>query len=283
MHFSKTSRCAAIGLTVVLGTGSAAHAATATEHFNDYGETRTDLIGRSGSETGWVGPWANNASPDYHPGVRLTYADPNYDNTPNGGNADDGAAGVIVGGGVNSGQVATRSFAAPLTGTVWVSALLRYTEAAAASPTVGEGLLWFDKTANATANFIAIRNNAGDGQAVLRYAGTDTKIGSFAKDTTHLLLARLTVGAVNDSISFWVDPNLSGGEAGLPAPTLSTSGADAYGPALEDIGVSFAYDGSFIDAIRVSNDADGFARVIPEPAGLSLLAMGGLLALHRRR
>lgn len=276
MNYLKRMGFLAGSFAVLLGAGSALQAATATDHFNDYGTAQKDLFGNTGSETsGWAGPWATNASPDYYPDVRLVYNDPNYDNTPNQAGDSHGAAGVIDGGGVNSSQAATRSFSAPLTGTVWISALSSYTEPGA------DTIFWLDKTIN-TQNFIALRS----GVPKMRFGNVNSEAtATFANATTHLMLAKLelNVSGDNDAISFWVNPDLSGGEAGLPTPHLTASSADAYGLALDDIGVAFAFDNSYFDAIRVSNDADGFEQVIPEPASLTLLAVGGLLALRRRR
>ena len=58
----------------------------------------------------------------------------------------------------------------------------------------------------------------------------------------------------------------------------------ARGAGLSGVGISF-YIGGYIDAIRVSNDADGFQQVtgIPEPGSLSLLSIGGLAWILKRR
>lgn len=260
-------RLAMLGaFTWTVSSDGSARAATAYDHFNDYGETRFDLLGNAGSESdGWAGPWENNGAPDYYPGVQLNYSALGYTNAPNQSDLNDGAAGISEGGGITASSVATRSFTAGLTGTVWVSALGTHTLSDQVPGETGNVLFWFDKAGVAANNdFMAIRGEV----AHLRFLGVNQSTGSFPIDETHLLLAKieLDVSGANDAISFWVNPDLSGGEAGLPAPTLSASGADAYGAALDNIGVSFVYNGSFIDAIRVSNEADGFAKVVAPAA-----------------
>jgi hypothetical protein len=159
-------------------------------------------------------------------------------------------------------------------------------------------ICWFNHGVT-PANFVALRAQVDAGKArgyrlsaVSRYAANDTvAAGSdFAEGTTHLLLSRLTIGADgnNDNLDFWVNPNLTGGEVGLGAPLLSFSGNDAFGTSLTNIGISFTGPLSQIDAIRISNAADGFAQVIPEPstyalfAGLSILAAAVFFRRKRR-
>lgn len=101
----------------------------------------------------------------------------------------------------------------------------------------------------------------------------------------YLLLARVTVDYQDnlDRIEFWVNPDLSNGEAGLGTPLLSADGANVLN-AVAGPRVSFSSGGA-LDAIRISNDPDGFEYVtaVPEPASLGALGLGGLVLLRRRR
>lgn len=292
-HQIKWMLSAAVCGIVLLET--AASAETITDHFNDYGtvsdaNSDTTLMGRQSltpsENAGWAGPWTFETGPDYFSGERLTYTAPGYNNGPNQGDANDGTAGAGTNsaGGLqgNAGSVAQRFFATPLTGTIWVSALSRY------SSTSGETLLWLERQEDN--DYVAIRGSANGQEARLRYnGGADIAAGTgtFAFDTTRLFLVKIqmNVDGSNDSVDFYVNPDLSGGEAGLGAPLLSGSGGDAFGVALDGISVSFTDFGSRFDALRVSNDANAFEQVtlIPEPASFGLLGLGGLLALRRRR
>jgi hypothetical protein len=117
-------------------------------------------------------------------------------------------------------------------------------------------------------------------------------------NTTHLLLARVDINysTTFDRVTFWVDPNLAGGEAGLGqivgdtnGPLYVGSGIDVMGNAFDGIGMSFNNTGTnTVDAIRISNDATGFTDVTtgtPEPGsiGLAGVGLGGMLLRRRRR
>lgn len=255
-----------------------------TDHFNDYGTTTAPLAGtqsQTASENdGWAGQWTGVASSHYRAGERLSYNDANYNNGPNEGGAEDGVAGIRPEGGIQAGQVATRAFARPITGTVWVSALAQFEDSAG-----GDVLLWFDVNdpEAGAQDFIGFRAGSGS----LRYEGDNSSAGTFEAGETHLLLAKIDINAdgSNDTVDFWIDPDLSGGEAGLGTALLSGSGADAFGDALNNVGVSFSREGSRLDALRIGSGADGFTAVtmIPEPGAMALLGLGGLALTRRRR
>ena len=168
-------------------------------------------------------------------------------------------------------STAKRSLASPLAGTVWVSAIVNYSGS-------GDLLLWLDfPDINAsTAPFVAIRS----GSEKVRF-GSDTGTRAIAGGV-HLFLAKLGVNAGNDTLEFWVDPNLSGGLAGLPVADVSRSGSDAFGATLSGVGVSGSTATSQLDALRIGTTLDEVVGV-PEPATLVLLALGGLAGLVRRR
>jgi hypothetical protein len=214
-------------------------------------------------------------------GNNLSYG---YDNT--GNETDASGAGADGAAGDNGGtltDIAVRSVGS-LAGTLWISALVRYD-----SPT-DDVYLWLD-----SGDLIGIE----DQQAVLDYgsgvsiegAGVDDDDlpGSdpvFAVNATHLLLLKIVFDAPSlaDNYSFWVDPTLDGTEAGLGAPLFTRTGINALGGALTNVGVAFSGSGGRLDAIRLSNDADGLLDVanVPEPAP-ALLVLAGLVGIAARR
>ncbi len=273
---------------MVLSLPLSAHAATVTEFFAGYGSTSaglapgtdpggTDTVNSPGfgaAGNGWAGGWSGNQGPNYISNTSFSYSDPNYSNAGNGG---VGIAGW--GGNGGSGSVAERSFSTALTGTVWVSFLTRFAN------TTGESFLYLDRGQNDSIYFGAVAQNPtirfGSGAGDI-LTGSST----LAVDQVHLLLARIVIDSVdaNDSIDLWVNPNLASGVAGLGAANVASSGVDSVGTGLGAIGVGFRRDQTNLDAIRFSNDADGFAQVtsVPEPSA-AILALLGLGILSRRK
>ncbi len=292
-----------LGLIPFLASLATLHGQAIVENFNDYGDTRVDLLNLGTAGGGWAGPWQNSFRPDYLPGARLTYNQPGYAyNSANLAGATHGVASYHDGTGSQSGQVARRAFAEPLTGTVWIS-FLAHIDGPAANNTEGgapinpDVIFWLNH-GQSPANFVALRSQVDETKpngyrvaGVSRFAGADTfaEGSDFAEGTTHLMLSRLTINADgnNDNLDFWVNPDLTGGEAGLGIPLLSFSGQNAYGSSLANIGVSLTGPLSQIDAIRISNDADGFAQVIPEPSTYALLVgitlLGAAVLIRRKR
>ncbi|MFP4355854.1 MAG: PEP-CTERM sorting domain-containing protein [Phycisphaerae bacterium] len=120
-------------------------------------------------------------------------------------------------------------------------------------------------------------------------ADHDTGLDAAADGTTYLLLMRATRGAdgspIASTIDFWFDPADASSLAALGAADWTT-GADSkwgrdsqanYGSVL----VEPAYDAR-VDEIRVGESLADL-NVVPEPATMSLLGLGGLVVLRRRR
>ena len=260
----------------VCATTGLAQGSTMVDNF-DYGSTTDTPISTGAAGDGWAGGWtgSNPRSGSYLPGGQLEYAGTGYNNALNP--ATTGGVDGLASNDANASAISDRAFTANQTGVVWISALAKFD---AGTPD-GETLIWLRSSAS-TATFISLRG----GQAKLRYAGADSaSTETFSTGVVHLMLAKLQINpSGNDTIEFWVDPDLSGGEAGLPTPLLSGNSTDALGAGLSGVGISF-YIGGYIDAIRVSNDADGFQQVtgIPEPGSLSLLSIGGLAWILKRR
>lgn len=265
-------------------TGVSAHAAI-VEYFNGYGTANVNLVSLNGG-TGWTAPWAGDSLPDYgsltdNSAYNLTYSAAGYSNSGNGTSLSDGAA-VMAGG--NAGNVATRTLRTGgttadtgLTGTIWISTLVN-----SGTSSSSHMLLWLDRP-DVTTSFVAIRNLS----ARLRYNSTDSfgTAGEYAVSTTYLLLTKVVMNAsgTNDTLDFWINPNLSSGEAGLGTPKLSgANNFNAYGNAFSGIGVSFEGFGK-IDSIRISNSATAFQDVtmVPEPTAVAAAALA-LCGLTRR-
>jgi hypothetical protein len=136
-------------------------------------------------------------------------------------------------------------------------------------------LLWLRDNKSPVVNndFISLRgskdlNNANANitpHPCIRFNGAnDTSVAtSFASNQTHLFLVRIVLNAsgTNDTSQFWIDPDLSNGEAGMGAAIYSKSGQDAFGDGLSGVRVSFEGTGPRPGALRISNDPGGFYRV----------------------
>ncbi len=256
--------------------GGVAQAATITEFF-EYGPTPSPVKDLGAAAGGWSSAWLDSDRPAYLPDKQLTYNAPGYSNAGNG----QGAAGFGAG---NAASKVRRGLGNPgLDGTIWVSALAQIETSA------GEVLLWLGGSPSTPSdNYIAIRG----GKVGFRYNGNTQTGANVAENTTHLLLARIQVNVNaegHDTLEFWFNPDLSNGEAGLGTPTFSGSGAHIFGldganPVnMSAVQISFANNG-LLDAIRISNDPDGFAKVtsVPEPASaMGLMGLGSLALLRR--
>ncbi|MEM6821121.1 MAG: PEP-CTERM sorting domain-containing protein [Verrucomicrobiota bacterium] len=241
------------------------------ENFNDYGSSSVPLtLGTSGS--GWAGAWNHTGTgPNYTQGG-LTFSSSGYSNAGNDSDLNDGLASYGSGGANN---FATRSFSTGLTGTIWLSAVAEWT-----NPTAQVKLM-LGSSAN---NFIGFFENSG----FVGYDGTTNTTGSFSASITHLMLARIQIDASgnNDSVEYWINPNLTGGEAGLGASDFSQNGSDVFGSSLDGVGLAFRRAGSTFDALRISNEVTGFSDVtaVPEPSTYILLVFGTVIVfIHVRR
>ena len=286
----------AVAASAVFHLGGAARATEISEYFNDYGTTDRPLLGLDGG-SGWNSPWSGNAL-NFVAGTQADYAGPGYSGAGNQSGPDDGSAG-----GTGTGTIAYRTFA-PLTGTIWISLTIQQFD-------LGRDVLfWLDKNdANgiltSPRNFVALRGSTGIDdanttkvpEAVLAYSGDDgSNNQQFAINTPHLMLMRIDMnfsGAL-DRISLWVDPDLSNGESGLGLTPSADNGplyvkgsSDAYGTDFEGIGISTTSSNNVVDAIRISDEANGFTYVttaVPEPGAAALMVLGGaLLSQWRRR
>jgi len=275
------------------------HGATITDDFNDYGTTSTYISGMGTAGGGWAGGWTGTATtgyPQYQPNATITFNSPNYSTAGNQSGTNDGM--VVTGdGNTNAAKAAYRSFSTSLTDTIWISALTQFSNAA---PDV---MLILDATSG-TSNYVGIRNEASKAQAIIATGGIadNDEFGPDVADNVYptnaplLLLTRIQidVSGTNDRIDYWIfdDKSSTTNIPALPAtaddvlaiaPSFSKTG-NFFGTGLDAIGVALTKTGTSVDAIRISNDADGFKQVtsVPEPGLLGAAALG-LLALRRRR
>ncbi len=275
-----------MGLAIGL-TGVSAQAATITEYFNNYGTSDLAANGLGAAVGGWAGAWISGTNyANYKANTALSYSGSGYTASLNQTDTNDGT--LAAGSAAGVGNVSFRSLSPAMTGTVWVSSLV----SVAAN---GKDILMAMDTSSINTNFVALRGSTGTDsgntlkvpEPVIKYNnGTDSGNNlTFAAGTTHLFLLKIVMNysGTSDSVDFWVDPTL-GASAPTSAAIYSKNVADVFGVDFGGVGFSFASGGGSVDAIRISNDTDGYVQVtgIPEPA-LGLLTWLGLtLPLARR-
>lgn len=173
--------------------------------------------------------------------------------------------------------------------------------------------VWFSfllnqPTTNSRGGITLNQNASAPGNFRIVAAGTEVRVGlgatlegvgagtPISTGTDNLLLGQLTIDPAGDeTINFWLNPDVSGGIAGLPAPdsTLTENAASLDG-GVTRVGIqSYASDnqGGIVDSFILSDDADpnqAFAdvtgvSVIPEPSSLALSFLAALGLLSRRR
>jgi len=189
-------------------------------------------------------------------------------------------------GSFNAFRQVTRSISDTMTGEVWFSFL-------ASSPNSGSSAgITLNSSGNSpttpalgvflTSNQLSVGFNSA-------VAGTGATVTT---GSTGLILGRLVINESGDeTLSVWLNPDVTGGIAGLGTAAASYSAEVAgLNSGLNLIGVgSYRASGSagIIDGIRLSNAIDpnqAFLDVttIPEPSA-ALLALGGLAVAFRRR
>lgn len=172
--------------------------------------------------------------------------------------------------------------------TVYFSALIQHNGASAqfGIKMQGKNVNWigFDESGHLT-----LFSQSGGGGSSDHGPATSTATYSAV---THLLVAKLVDnggGSGQDRLSVYIDPDLSGGEPTSANLTLDVGTAGFYpsNNGLDSIGLRGDNPGGqstepIFDELRVG-DAWADVTPIPEPATMSLLAIGGLGALLRRK
>ncbi|MBI1367541.1 MAG: hypothetical protein GC162_02690 [Planctomycetes bacterium] len=283
----------AAALTLMLCAGSA-RATFVAEYFNNYGTVAIDRLNGLNGGVGWGGAWVDSTggnvgvsgNPGYEPNLQTSFTNANYSTDGNESDTNDGRA--LIASTDSSASIIRRSFLTPLTGTIWMSALVRH-----ASNVGGDVILWFETQGSGSqANtFVALRT--GD-VPTMRYMGTNTTSADLNSSGTNLLfLAKIELDYSGsfDRISFWVKneaANLSS-EAALGSPLLTNSGIDVLGNTLTYIGLSGGGAIGNVDSLRYADGPDALALVlrganaVPAPLALPAGAMLlGTLVLRRR-
>jgi hypothetical protein len=209
---------------------------------------------------GWDGTWTGDSSGQvYRAGANLTRDHEQYLNSPTIAGLD----GAIGGAGASKVQ---RKLRAGMDQTVWVSALVKL-DALHANQ---QSRLWLDSLGqDGSEGWVGLAED-GTLQAQLGTSAvlSSPGIGAGQLDQAHLLLirVRLNEDGDNDSFGAWLNPDLSD----LGAADLELDNLDLFGDLLEGLGASFGTGGGWLDAIRVSNEADGIWDVTILESGLGM-------------
>lgn len=162
----------------------------------------------------------------------------------------------------SGGRQTTRAAETPLTGTVWFSYLLN-------QPTLdSRGGITFNQNASIPGNprIVATGTELRLGLGpTLQDAGAGANLLTLGE--TALILGRITIDSAGapEVLDIWINPDVSGDVASLPAPdnTLSEEAA-SLDPGITRVGIqSYSADGQggIIDSLRLSDAANGFEVV----------------------
>jgi hypothetical protein len=282
-------------VTVALTSSVAAFAATLTENF-DYGSTppARDLVGLGSTAGEFSSSWTGTAGQNnYQANSNLTYAETGYNNA---GNSPAGQGVAVEIAGSNMDRISSRTFDTDLTGTIWISALIRTNGDGTNNSQAG---IWLGGENNATFLNSAAFGIRGFGEdRWTRYGNAnhfgnniDAQGSAISRNDVTLALARVSIdySGTSDRIETWFNPDLSLGAASIGTAQQLYDGSDVFGTGLNRIGLSFAQGGGTnfaeIDNIRISNELDGFDQVtsIPEPSTFLMVASALSLSVFFRR
>lgn len=271
-----------LGLALAGALCGSASAALVVADFNDL---NTGVLQGQGGGTGLVGTWESGSSRLFLASGDLTSS--KYSLTQSGNPRK-------VYGDYSAGRQNNRALTTPLAGEVWFS-FLGVNGASAHRSGITFNTSGYDTNKRGQLLLLDddVRFNLVDGATPGQYVQADNVL---TLGQTSLFVGRLMVGAGNDALTLWVDPDLvSDPDISHHTPALSTSSFD-FGSTIGRVGVLSYYNatgpvGGEVDNLRLSDDADAYFLVtgavvaeVPEPASLALLALAGTgLARYVRR
>lgn len=240
----------------------------------------TDLNG-GGTDQGFSGGWAGSSKRRIEDATDLSY--------DNDFIIQSGTTERVYGGSGNDhpDRMDSRDLGATMSGEIWFSVLVEVTDPGTGNNRFAGLSFHGDTLAEPAADY---SHNQADmrvlmtpselwidweGAAVNATWSPDATAGSFNAGT-HLMLGQMVVGAGNDTLRVWVDPDLSdvSGPGGLPAAAYSNTSVD-FAESVVRIGVPLGYDTyDAADAIWLSDRDTAFYDVTGVsgiPAGTVIL------------
>ncbi len=215
----------------------------------------TDL-NTGGTDIGFSGGWVGSTNVFMTNASDLTYA--NYGITQAGTTQQ-----VYISNTTHGDRQDSRALATAMSGEMWFSVLVNV-------PTGGDfaGLSFHSVTPSQPYQHSEadLRVAMSDSQLKVSFnGGAWNDVGSFAAGTTHLILGQMTVVAGTDTISVWVDPDLSAvsDSSDLPTADLTKTTID-FTDSITVLGVPGKTGSAsqvYIDAIRLSNTEAAFVDV----------------------
>ena len=240
-------------------------AGTAVADFNDLVEGQLSNFTAGAGQAGGSGfdpdpsnTWGNTGTIITIAGDLAAPASTNYSFT-------QGVTPISAQGTFTAGRQATRALAAPLVGsTVWFSFLLN-------QPTENSrGGITFNQNGSSPGDprIVATGGDLRLGLATIQPPGGGAN-GVITIGETALVLGRLTIDTLGgeETLDVWINPDVSNGEAGLPAPTNTlTQEAPTFDAGISRLGVqTYSSDGlgGIVDALIVSDEPNAFEIVAP--------------------
>lgn len=265
----------AISVLLLVSLAAATPANAALLAYDPFDYAVGDLTGNSGG-TGWSAAWAARTEMDVV-AASLSYSKGEI--TASGGSAAAQITSLI---GSAQDNVANRTFA-PQTGDVYFSVLFK----PAAGLDTNDFLQFIvnDDTDLHNAGSVGLRNSTENGFfARIRTSSADTNAKSNVQavlGNTYLLVGKFfkSAGGSYDKMSVWVDPQTLA-EPAASATVMSSSGSATVSyltmrTSDMEVGDQFQFD-----ELRIGTT---WADVVPEPATLTLLALGAVVAALRGR